>query len=30
MGKIAEIINADQKRTFDLIRESDALYLSVQ
>jgi hypothetical protein len=30
MGKIAEIINADQKRTFDLIRESDALYLSVK
>lgn len=30
MGKIAEIINADQKRTFDLIREPDALYLSVK
>lgn len=30
MGKIAEIINADQKRTFDLLREPDALYLSVK
>lgn len=30
MGKIAEIINTDQKRTFDLIREPDALYLSVK
>lgn len=30
MGKIAEITNADQKRTFDLIREPDALYLSVK
>ncbi len=30
MGKIAEIINADQKRTFDLIREPDALYLNVK
>ena len=30
MGKIAEIINADQKRTFDLIREPDVLYLSVK
>lgn len=30
MGKVAEIINADQKRTFDLIREPDALYLSVK
>lgn len=30
MGKIAEIINADRKRTFDLIREPDALYLSVK
>lgn len=30
MGKIAEIINSDQKRTFDLIREPDALYLSVK
>ena len=30
MGKIAEIVNADQKRTFDLIREPDALYLSVK
>lgn len=30
MGKIAEIINEDQKRTFDLIREPDALYLSVK
>ena len=30
MGKIAEIINADPKRTFDLIREPDALYLSMK
>lgn len=30
MGKIAEIINADQKRTFDLIREADELHLSVK
>ena len=30
MGKIAEIINEDQKRTFDLIRGPDALYLSVK
>lgn len=30
MGKIAEIRNEDQERTFDLIREADALYLSVK
>lgn len=30
MGKIAEIRNAEQRRTFDLIRESDALYLDVK
>ena len=30
MGKIAEIKNGDQARTFDLMRESDELYLSVK
>lgn len=30
MGKIAEITNAEQERAFDLIRESDALYLCVK
>ena len=30
MGKIAEIKNCNQDRTFDLIRGSDALYLSVK
>lgn len=30
MGKIAEIKNCNQDRTFDLIREPDALYLSVK
>lgn len=30
MGKIAEIRNSDQDRTFDLVRESDALYLDVK
>ncbi|MEE1257248.1 MAG: hypothetical protein UHN47_12145 [Lachnospiraceae bacterium] len=30
MGKIAEIKNGNQVRTFDLVRESDALYLSVK
>lgn len=30
MSKIAEIKNGDQARTFDLMRESDALYLSVK
>ena len=30
MSKIAEIRNETQDRTFDLIRESDALYLSVK
>lgn len=30
MGKIAEIRNCNQERTFDLIREADALYLSVK
>lgn len=30
MGKIAEIKNGNQDRTFDLVREPDALYLSVK
>ena len=30
MGKIAEIRNDNQSRTFDLIREEDALYFSVK
>ena len=30
MGKIAKIKNCNQDRTFDLIRGSDALYLSVK
>lgn len=30
MGKIAEIKNAEQCRTFDLVREPDALYLDVK
>ena len=30
MGKIAEIKNGGQDRTFDLLREPDALYLSVK
>ncbi len=30
MGKIAEIKNDNQDRTFDLLRESDALYLNVK
>ena len=30
MGKIAEIRNSDRDRTFDLVREPDALYLSVK
>lgn len=30
MGKIAEIRNGKQERTFDLIRKTDALYLSVK
>lgn len=30
MGKIAEIKNGNQDRTFDLLREPDALYLNVK
>lgn len=30
MGKLAEIRNCAQERVFDLIREPDALYLSVK
>lgn len=30
MSKIAEIKNGDQARTFDLLREPDALYLNVK
>lgn len=30
MGKITEIKNCNQDRIFDLIREPDALYLSVK
>lgn len=30
MGKIAEIINKEQERAFDLVREPDALYLCVK
>ncbi len=29
MGKLAEIKNENQERAFDLIRETDALYLCV-
>lgn len=30
MGRIAEIKNKEQTRMFDLIREPDALYISVK
>ena len=30
MGKLAEIRNGSQDRVFDLVRESDALYLCVK
>lgn len=30
MGKIAEIRNEEKCRTFDLIRETDALYIDVK
>lgn len=30
MAKIAEIINRDQERTFDLLRETTGLYLQVK
>ena len=30
MAKIAEIINGDQERTFDLLRESAGLFLQVK